>query len=106
MDIPFLRPQPPKLSALMEELIAIERSGIFTNFGPVNARFENAFVLDFFNGQGGCVTINNATIGLMLAMAEAVGGRVTGRRYALMPSFTFAATAQAAMWVGLTPLYM
>jgi dTDP-4-amino-4,6-dideoxygalactose transaminase len=41
----------------------------------------------------------------MLAMAEAVGGRAAGRQYALMPSFTFAATAQAAMWVGLTPLF-
>ena len=104
MKIPFLRPTPPRLSRLAKELAAIEDSGIFTNYGPVNTRFEAALVQQLFRGEGGCVTVNNATIGLMLAMAEAVGGRATGRRYALMPSFTFAATAQAAIWAGLTPL--
>jgi dTDP-4-amino-4,6-dideoxygalactose transaminase len=104
MKIPFLRPAPPRLSRLAQELAAIEESGIFTNYGPVNTRFERALTDQLFGGESGCVTVNNATIGLMLAMAEAVGGRVTGRRYALMPSFTFAATAQAAIWAGLTPL--
>jgi dTDP-4-amino-4,6-dideoxygalactose transaminase len=40
----------------------------------------------------------------MLAIKQAVGWRPRGR-YALMPSFTFAATAQAALWCGLTPLF-
>ena len=104
MKVPFLRPRPPRLSVLAKDLMAIEESGVFTNYGPVNTRFEAALIERLFNGQGGCVTVNNATIGLMLAMAEAIGGRPSGRRYALMPSFTFAATAQAALWVGLTPL--
>lgn len=104
MKIPFLRPRPPRLSHLQAELAAIEESGIFTNYGPVNTRFEAMLTERVFGGEGGCVTVNNATIGLMLAMAEAVGGRPTPRRYALMPSFTFAATAQAAIWAGLTPL--
>lgn len=105
MKIPFLRPSPPRLSELLGDLIQIEKSGIFTNFGPMNTRLEGEATRRFFGGAGGCITVNNATIGLMLAMAEAVGGRASGRRYAVMPSFTFAATAQAAMWVGLTPLF-
>ncbi len=48
----------------------------------------------------------NATIGLMLAIREVIGEtRPAERRYALMPSFTFAATAHAAAWCGLTPLF-
>ena len=44
------------------------------------------------------------TLGLMLAIRHAVGENADRRRYALMPSFTFAAAAQAALWSGLTPL--
>jgi dTDP-4-amino-4,6-dideoxygalactose transaminase len=101
--IPFLRPRPPRLSKLLLELEIIEASGIFSNYGPVNTRFEAALTAQVFGGLGGCVTVNNATIGLMLAIREAAGPG-EGRRYALIPSFTFAATAHAALWAGLMPL--
>jgi dTDP-4-amino-4,6-dideoxygalactose transaminase len=90
-------------SALLRE---IEERGIFSNFGPVNARLERDLVTRMFAGEGACMTVCNATIGLMLAVRQAIEKRpATGRRYALMPSFTFAAAAHAAMWCGLTPLF-
>jgi dTDP-4-amino-4,6-dideoxygalactose transaminase len=101
-QIPFLRPRPSRLSQLLPELRAIEESGIFTNYGPVNDRFERALTNQIFGGLGGCLTVNCATTGLILAIREAA---VIGRSYALMPSFTFAATAHAAIWAGLTPLF-
>jgi dTDP-4-amino-4,6-dideoxygalactose transaminase len=106
VPIPFLRPSPPKLSDLAAELQAIEASGVYSNYGPVNTRLEAALVAQLFGGQGGCLTVNNATTGLMLAIREAMGepAETAPRRYALMPAFTFAATAQAALWAGLTPL--
>jgi dTDP-4-amino-4,6-dideoxygalactose transaminase len=108
MNIPLVRPAPPKLSLAIAELQAIEESGIFSNFGPVNTRFEDEMMERFFGGDGACMTVCNATIGLMLAIKEAVGdpalGEGQGRKYALMPSFTFAAAAHAALWCGLTPL--
>lgn len=88
----------------MPELEAIEQSGIFTNYGPVNTELEAALTEQCFGGAGGCVTMNNATVGLILAVREAILGR-EGRRYAVLPSFTFAATAHAALWSGLTPLF-
>ncbi len=111
--IPFLRPAPPSLRTLQAELLDIERSGVFTNYGPVNRRFEASLERAMFPG-GSCVTVCNATIGLMLAIRAVIeraspdragirGG--SGRRYALMPSFTFAAAAHAADWAGLTPLF-
>src|SRR5690349_3303554 len=103
LRIPFLQPRPPRLSGLVRELEAIERSGIHSNFGPVNTQFEAAMTGRLFGGHGGCLTVANATIGLMLATREAAKPG-EGRRFALMPSFTFAATAQAALWAGLTPL--
>jgi dTDP-4-amino-4,6-dideoxygalactose transaminase len=103
--IPFLKPNPPKLSELLEQLAEIEASSIYSNYGPVNTRLEQSLTREFFGGQGACVSVCNATIGLMLAIRMVIGARSgTTRGYALMPSFTFAATAHAAIWAGLTPL--
>ena len=41
--IPFLKPNPPKLSKLLDQLAEIEASNIYSNYGPVNTRFESAF---------------------------------------------------------------
>lgn len=103
VSLPVLQPSPPKLSEHLEELLALEASGVYTNFGPRNAHLERSFI-DVLFGEGACLTVCNATMGLMLAISEAVADRPAKRRYALMPSFTFAATAQAALWCGLTPL--
>jgi dTDP-4-amino-4,6-dideoxygalactose transaminase len=104
MKIPLLRPTPPQLSLAVAELRSLEESGIFSNYGPVNTRFEQEMLARFFGGEGACLTVCNATIGLMLAIKEAVGDRPHGQ-FALMPSFTFAAAAHAALWCGLTPLF-
>ncbi len=110
--VPFIRPSPPRLSGLAAELRLIELSRIYTNHGPVNMRFEHALECEMFGAAGGCVTVCNATTGLMLAMRavmerrrDRVPSRSAPCRYALMPSFTFAAAAQAADWIGLTPLF-
>jgi dTDP-4-amino-4,6-dideoxygalactose transaminase len=76
----------------------------------VNRSVEQEFVETFFGNVGHCATVCNATIGLVLAvrmMMDEHWGTARRRRtprYALMPSFTFAAAAQAALWNGLTPL--
>jgi len=104
LRVPFLRPNPSKLSRQSAALAEIERSGIFSNYGPVNSRLEERFSRALFRDEHCCVTVANATLGLMLAIKRAVGWNPRGR-YALMPSFTFAAGAQAALWCGLTPLF-
>lgn len=103
MKIPLVRPAPPKLSLAAAELQSLEQSGIFSNFGPINTRFEEEMLVRFFGREGACTTVCNATIGLMLAIKDAVGVAPSGQ-FALMPSFTFAAAAHAALWCGLTPL--
>ena len=85
MKIPLVRPAPPQLSLAVDELRSLEQSGIFSNYGPVNTRFEEEMLERFFGGEGACVTVCNATIGLMLAIKEAVGDVAPGQ-FALMPS--------------------
>ncbi len=104
MDLPLIRPCPPKLSELQQALRALERSGTFTNNGPLVRQFESALVERLFAGEGAALAVSNATTGLMIAIRQAIGPKRATGRLALMPSFTFAATAHAAIWNGLTPL--
>jgi dTDP-4-amino-4,6-dideoxygalactose transaminase len=103
LRIPFVRSHPTKLSQQSAALAEIEQRGIFSNYGPVNTRLEQRFSQAVFGAENTCLTVTNATNGLMLALKNAVGWQPRGR-YVLMPSFTFAAAAQAALWCGLTPL--
>ena len=103
MRYPLIAPNPPRLSDHVDALQRVEASGHFSNNGPEVRAFEAAATAQLFDGQGACLAVNNATLGLMIAIREAAGERTAGR-YALMPALTFAATAQAALWAGLTPL--
>ena len=100
--IPFLRPRLVKLDAFLPHLKAIDQSRIYSNFGPLNALFENRMRDELFGGQGRVTTVGNATLGLILAISQS---KRAGRK-ALMPSFTFAATPLAAQWCGLEPVFV
>ncbi len=80
------------------------RAGIYSNGGPVVRGFEAAATAQLFGGAGDCLAVGNATLGLMLAIRHAAGPRAGKGNFALIPAFTFAATAHAAEWAGLTPL--
>ncbi|WP_026091107.1 DegT/DnrJ/EryC1/StrS family aminotransferase, partial [Blastomonas sp. AAP53] len=101
-DLPLIAACPPRLSNMADALAAMEQSGVFTNGGPIVRRFEAAIVERLYQGVGDCLAVPSATIGLMLAIRQAREGR--SGDLALMPSFTFAATAHAALWAGLTPV--
>lgn len=109
MDFPLIAPRPPRLSTLTEGLLRVEASGVFSNNGPEVQAFEREATAQLFGGTGDCLAVGNATLGLMLAIRQAVLARRGGMMpragtLALMPALTFAATAQAALWAGLTPL--
>lgn len=102
--LPLIAPRPPRLSGMGDELRGIEERGVYSNGGPVVRGFETGLRDRMFGGAGDCLAVGNATLGLMLAIRHAAGARAGRGMFALMPSFTFAATAHAAEWAGLTPL--
>lgn len=102
LKLPLIAPRPPRLSEMSEELRALEASGYFSNGGPIVRDFERRAVAQLLGGEGFALAVSNATLGLLLAIKEARTGRPG--RYALVPAFTFAATAHAAIWAGLTPI--
>ena len=101
---PLIRPFPPRLSELGEGLRRVEASGVFSNNGPEVRAFERDVTDRLFNGRGVSLAVANATLGLMIALRQAAGVLPRPGALVLMPSLTFAATAQAAVWAGLTPI--
>ncbi|MBW8841133.1 MAG: DegT/DnrJ/EryC1/StrS family aminotransferase, partial [Sphingomonadales bacterium] len=101
---PLVDPNPPRLSEHLDVLTRVEQSGIYSNNGPELRAFEAEATDTLFGGEGACLGVANATLGLMLAIRQAAGRERGTGKLALMPAFTFAATAQAAEWCGLTPL--
>ncbi len=101
--VPFLRPNLVRHETYTAYLDEIDATHIYSNFGPLNTRFEQRLLDEFFSSQEALTTVANATLGLMLAISLCRG---PGKRYAILPSFTFAATPLAAMWCGLQPYFV
>ena len=73
-----------------------------TNDGPFLRRFEEK--LQEFLGVRHCIAVCNATIGLQMVY-RALRRPDPRRKKALMPSFTFIATAHAWEWEGGQPVF-
>src|ERR1700733_911757 len=103
-EIPFIRPSFPKPAELAEDFDAIVEANWYSNFGPKEQQFARA--LEEYLGRGLHVaTLANGTLALLAALHAAVGPG-TRDRYLLMPSFTFIAVAQAALWAGYRPWFI
>lgn len=73
-----------------------------TNDGPFVQRFEKR--LEEYMGVRHCIAVCNATIGLQMVYRALGRNRSSGRK-ALMPAFTFVATAHAWEWEGGQPVF-
>ena len=92
------RPNIGDRGALLEQINDILDRRWLTNDGPYLQQFEKHICE--LTGVKHCVAVCNATIGLeILAKAIGLSGEV------IVPSFTFAATAHALRWLGITPVF-
>lgn len=101
--IPFLKPNVVRFEEYSEHLKSIDENHLYSNFGPLNTLLEKRLLAEYFDGVGSVTTVANATLGLVLAISQC---RRPGARYAVMPSFTFAAAPLAAQWCGLEPYFV
>jgi dTDP-4-amino-4,6-dideoxygalactose transaminase len=98
--IRFQRPELPPTSAIDPYLDLSRQERWFSNGGPCWRLLR-----DRLSDRAGayCVPVASGTLGLMAALASVLGDAGPRRAGALLPSFTFVATAQAAIWSGLEP---
>ena len=103
-DVPFIKPLFPDSSVIAGDWDEIVAANWFTNFGPRERRFAAAISSAVGDGYH-AVTFANATIALIGLLAEALG-RGDGSRAVAVPSFTFAAGAEAIEWAGYRPVFV
>lgn len=90
----------PSWENFVSEFDGIFERRWYANYGPLERQLE-AELCKFFSVKN-VVLMSNATIGLSIAaagMGLPRGGKV------IVPSFTFAATAEALTWAGFDPLF-
>lgn len=103
-EIPFIRPSFPKAAELAAEFDEIVDANWYTNFGPKERRFAHA-IGEYVGPDQHAATFANGTLALIAGLHAAVGPG-TRDRYLLMPSFTFVAVAEAALWAGYRPWFV
>jgi dTDP-4-amino-4,6-dideoxygalactose transaminase len=95
--LPFVRPPTPPLERVMSRLAPSYERGVLTE-GPLGRELEERAAAGL--GVEHVVAVSTCTAGLMLVLrALELDGAV------VMPSFTFSATAHAAAWNGLRPVF-
>lgn len=102
VPVRFQRPTLPSATRIERYLARAREAGWLSNGGPCWQLLR-----DRLAARTGvpCVPVASGTVGLMAALAAVLAARPGRRRAqeALLPSFTFPATAQAALWAGLAP---
>ena len=101
--IPLMRPKLPTAERILPYLARIDGARRYSNFGPLVAEFETRLAEHISVRPENIVCLSSGTAGLILALRQfdlPVGGRCA------MPSWTFAATANAACAAGLRPWFL
>jgi len=103
--IPLLVPDLPTTKQLLPWLQRIEHNKWYTNFGPLIQEFESKLVQLFTQWNHGnyyLTTVSSGTDALELALLAL---NIQEKRRALLPAFTFPATATAIKRCGLQPVF-
>jgi dTDP-4-amino-4,6-dideoxygalactose transaminase/ubiquinone/menaquinone biosynthesis C-methylase UbiE len=105
-DIPVLRPLVARRDRIAPYLDRIDSERIYSNYGPLvvelNERLSHSFCLP----TGSVVCASSGTAALTGAILAEVGRASTKRPLAVVPSFTFVATALAVEQCGYELLLM
>ena len=103
--VPFLRPQLPTLRDVARYYDMAEQARFYSNGGPCEQLLRRR-LSDYLGGVN-CVPVSNATLGIMAALRATTELRGTADRpLVVTPSYTFAATAGAAVVLGFRPLFV
>jgi dTDP-4-amino-4,6-dideoxygalactose transaminase len=93
--VQVMRPLLPTVDRLVPYLRRIDSSRVYSNFGPLTMEFQNR-LSNYFGISHDCiVSASCGTTALMAAILATAGPATKDKPYALIPAFTFVATAIA-----------
>jgi dTDP-4-amino-4,6-dideoxygalactose transaminase len=101
--IPVMRPKLPSRERLAPYLDRIDRSRIYSNYGPIVCSLQERLAAHYGVGAENVTTVTNATLGLTLAL-QAQNARPG--LLCLLPAWTFVASVHAVMTAGLVPHFV
>jgi dTDP-4-amino-4,6-dideoxygalactose transaminase len=93
--VPVMRPMLPTADRLLPYLRRIDAARMYSNFGPLTIEFQTRLSDHFGVLAQSVVSASCGTTALMGAILGAAGPATEDQPYALVPAFTFAATAAA-----------
>jgi dTDP-4-amino-4,6-dideoxygalactose transaminase len=103
--VPVMRPRLPATEHLLPYLRRIDETCIYANYGPLTLEFE-ARLAAHLDLPRDCVTsASSGTAALVGAILARTGRAIPDRPYAIMPAYTFVATAAAVEQCGYTPYF-
>lgn len=102
-SVPVMSPRLPSADRLLPYLRRIDAARNYTNFGPLVLELESRLTERLSLPAGGLVTASSGTAALVGATLAVAGRATVERPFALMPAYTFVATAVAAEQCGYQP---
>jgi dTDP-4-amino-4,6-dideoxygalactose transaminase len=102
-DVPVLRPLMPLADALLPYLRRIDASRVYTNHGPLVREFEARIAAILALPAAGVASASSGTAALTAAVLSVAGRATAARPLALIPAYTYVATAMAVEQVGYQP---
>jgi dTDP-4-amino-4,6-dideoxygalactose transaminase len=103
LGIPVLRPELPSAERLLPYLRRIDSARIYSNWGPLAGEFERRLAERLGVPTNGFSSASSGTAALVGAILATAGRATPGRPRALIPAFTFVATAAAVELCGYDP---
>jgi dTDP-4-amino-4,6-dideoxygalactose transaminase len=97
-----MRPMLPTADRLLPYLRRLDAARIYSNFGPLTIEFQTRLAGRFKMSADSIVSASCGTTALMGAILAAAGPATKSRPHALVPAFTFAASAAAVERCGYT----
>lgn len=99
IKVPLIKADLPALEEIEFEFKEILKNGKITNFGKYVQEFESE--TSKYLGTN-TISVSSGTVGLLFAIQALTSQK---KKNVIVPSFTFVATVQAALYAGLTPLF-
>jgi len=100
------RPLLPTAERLLPYLRSIDESRWYSNWGDLAKTFERRLSAKLGLAQHECTVANNATSGITAALVAVADRASPARPFCLMPSYTYVATAAAALGAGYVPYFV
>ena len=104
--VPVLKPRLPSAEALLPYLQRIDATRVYANQGPLVTELEELLARRFGVPAGGFVTAASGTAALAGAILATAGWADAQRPLAIVPGFTFVATAIAVRQCGYIPFFV